>query len=206
MFNYKLYTDLELLPIWNWSKCVKENDVRYLLRLDDYNKLPSINKFAHRDLIRIYSKLFNQFDIKQNQIIKAKKKVLIRIIDIILDIVRTSKDVEKIRKASTILRALMIDSTHDEFIWNVDFVETADQKQLLTQLAIDVKKYNEKVKKQGERKQQTLSEQIARISSGLGVNIDAKTCSVNQFMAFSKEYATKVNLTNRKVNLYGQQD
>jgi len=200
MLTYKFHTTLDLIPIWNWNKCVKANDVRYLLQLKDYNKLPKINKFVHRDLIRIYAKLFNQFDIKQNQVIKAKKNVLIRIIDIILDIVKTSKDVEKIRKASTILRALMVDSTHEEFIWNVDFVESADQKQLLTHLAIEVKKYNEKVKKQGERKQQTLDEQIARISSGLGVNIDAKTCSVNQFMAFSKEYATKVNMANKKVN------
>ena len=94
----------------------------------------------------------------------------------------------------------MIDPTHEEFIWNVEFTETTDQKQLLTQLAVEVKRYNEKVQKLKVRKQQSLEEQVARITSGLGVNIDAKTCSVNQFLAYSKEYTTKVNLSNKTVN------
>lgn len=200
MLRYSIHNSLNSLPIYQWDQCVKKNDTRYLLKLKDYDRLPNVNKYLQRDLIRVYADLLSQFEIKQSPIIKAKKRVLVRIIDIILNIVSTSKDVEKIKKASLILRALMVDSSHEEFIWNVDFVETADQKQLLTQLAVEVKRYNEKVKKQGARKQQSLFEQIARITSGLGVNIDARTCSVSQFLAYTAEYTTKVNQHNKIVN------
>lgn len=170
------------------------------MKLKDYDKLPYLNKYLQRDLIRVYAKLLSEFEVSKSPVIKAKKRVLVRIIDVILNIVSTSKDVEKIKTASLILRALMIDSSHEEFIWNVDFVETSDQKQLLTQLAVEVKKYNDKVKKQGERKQQTLLEQKVRIEQVLGVQIDVKKCSVAEYMVYSREAVSKINTHNKQVN------
>ena len=123
---------MSLLPIWNWDRVVETNDVRYLMILDDYNKLPNVHKYAKRDLMVCYADMVKQFDVSNNAVIKAKKRVMVRVIDIILEIVNTSKDINKIRLASTILRGLLIDSSQESFLWNVDFLETPDQKQLLT--------------------------------------------------------------------------
>ena len=176
------------------------NDLRYLLQLKSYSKLPYMHKYLRRDLAYNYSQLVKHFDITNSPIVRAKKQVLVRIIDIILDIVRTSKDVEKIGIASTILRALMIDPNNEDFLWNVDFLETTDQKSMLTHLSIEIKKYNEKVKQQVNRKKQTLEQQIAKIETGLGVHIDSRKCSVLQYLAYSKEYAAKYNLLQRQLN------
>ena len=102
MLRYRFYTTLDDIPIYNWDKCNITNDVRYLLKLKDYSKLPNIHKYAHNDLIRNYSELVKQFDVSSSPVIKAKKKVMVRIIDIIIAVVQTSKDVEKIKKASKI--------------------------------------------------------------------------------------------------------
>lgn len=191
---------MSLLPIWNWDRVVETNDVRYLMILDDYNKLPNVHKYAKRDLMVCYADMVKQFDVSNNAVIKAKKRVMVRVIDIILEIVNTSKDINKIRLASTILRGLLIDSSQESFLWNVDFLETPDQKQLLTHLAIEIKKYNAKVATYKKREKQSLEAQVARINSGLGVNIDPHKCSVLQYLAYSKEYAAKYNLLQRQLN------
>jgi hypothetical protein len=41
--RYKgFYKSIDTCPLWNWAKVVKSGDVRYLLRLEDYDELPAV--------------------------------------------------------------------------------------------------------------------------------------------------------------------
>lgn len=39
---YRLYKHIELLPLFNWIQVLKNNDLRYLIVLEDYNELPKV--------------------------------------------------------------------------------------------------------------------------------------------------------------------
>lgn len=196
--KYNIYQSLESLPMWNFDKIQHKNDLRYMLDLKTYDKLPKINKYLARDLAHHYKKLIESYNSELTNVQKAKQKVVSQVIEMVLEIVRSSKDVEKMRQASVILRALMIDPDHEDFLWNVDFTETPTQKQLLTRISVAIRRYNDKKKLTENRKKQDLYEQTARIETILGVNIDLKSCSVRLYQAYAKEAISKVNVTNQK--------
>ena len=59
----KYYRTIEDLPIWNFVKINETNDVRYMLKLDDYYDLPK-NKIDVDLLIDTYSKIANDLFLK----------------------------------------------------------------------------------------------------------------------------------------------
>ena len=194
MLRYKLYRNLEELPIFNWFKVQSENDVRFLLDLKSYSKLPTISKYLQRDLIIIYKNMVGSLKAK-SRLITAKHNIIELLIKLVLDIAANSKDAKKIEKASTIIRALMIDPNHPELLKNVDFLETPEQRSVLTFIHIAIKKYQDKLSLVEINKKQTLYDQVAIIESGLnGINIDVHKCSVNQYMAYSKQLRIQNNV------------
>ena len=54
----KYYRTIEDLPIWNFNKVSETNDVRYLLKLDDYYTLPK--KAPYEELIKIYEDIYTE--------------------------------------------------------------------------------------------------------------------------------------------------
>jgi len=40
----KFYRSIDTLPIWNYDKWLNSDDARYLLKIDDYDQLPEVNK------------------------------------------------------------------------------------------------------------------------------------------------------------------
>ena len=192
-YKYKIYRDLSELPIINWEAVQDSNDLRHLLILDSYVALPDIHKYLHRDLQRIYARMVERYPKQENRIIKYKKKVIELLIDLVLDITRNSNDVDKLCKASKVLRALMIDSSHEKFLWDVDFTETPEQKSMLTELSIAVKKYNNQVERIKSAPKRNIYEQTTEMETVLGIKIDIKTTSVLQYLAYIKT-------TNKKIN------
>lgn len=190
MLSY--YQHIDSLPIWNFDKIQSENELRYLLKLPDYDDLPNVNKRLSALMVYHYARIVGQF---KAPLIKLKKDVLKTISDLVIDIAENSRDMDKIGNASKILRALMIDPTKEEILWKVNFTETPEQRQKLTFIGIALKNHNEKITGKKDKKPVNLYEQQVRIESILGVNIDVHKCTVKQFMVYSNEARSKVNLS-----------
>lgn len=200
LLNPKIYRSFEQLPIWNFDKLQSENDFRYLLQLNDYGKLPKINKYIEVDLLKTYHQLIKTHDTKRNTLLEAKKQVITLLVDLVLLVAKTSKEIDKIKKASTVLRALMIAPDNEQFLWNVDFTETPEQRQLLTQISVAIKKYNDKVRRVNSGKKQTLYEQVALIESELGVTIDVMKTPVRMYQAYVERLNDKARVNMKNVN------
>ncbi len=196
MLSHKIYDTLETLPIFNFDKVQQTQDLRWLLHKPNAR----MNKHLQRDLMRIYVDLIAKYQTGKNRVLEAKKVVISLLVELVLDVARNSKDVDKLKKASIILRALMIDSTHEEFLWNVDFTETPEQRGLLTELSIAIKKYNDQVRKAKDITKQTIYDQLSNIESVLGIKIDIYTCPVVQWQSYVKTVNTKVNAQTKHVN------
>ncbi len=94
----------------------------------------------------------------------------------------------------------MIDSTHDEFLWNIDFTETPEQRGLLTRISIEIKKYNDLISKAKSRPKQTIHDQLANLETILGISIDIYKCPVVQWQSYVKTANTKVNINSKNIN------
>lgn len=62
---YKAYTSNDYLPIWNFFQVLKTNDYRFLLKLNDYEKLPNIRFSLAKSWNKIYSEFLNKTDNQQ---------------------------------------------------------------------------------------------------------------------------------------------
>ena len=187
----KLYKTLDTIPIWNFDKVLTENDIRYLLKLKDYEKLPKIGPLTQVKLLRAYTDLMNAYQKGTNKILISKRRCLRAISNLVIEISRTSKNSEKIKTASLLLRGLMIDLSKEEFINNVDWLETHEQKSLLTHIKIELRKYKTQKEKLDNLKTYTIYEQVARIESVLGIKIDMYNCNVEQYQAYINEANNK---------------
>lgn len=57
--NIRPYRSLEELPIWNWDRA-KQGDLRYILKLDDYDTLPDV-EVRPEDWERLEQEFFDKF-------------------------------------------------------------------------------------------------------------------------------------------------
>jgi hypothetical protein len=166
-----------------------------LLILDSYHHLPEIKDKERIILSACYYELLLQFENLQLPLIELKRKLIVRIIDMVIEIVRTSKDVHKIEIASTVLRALMVTSDPDpEWLYKVDFTDQPSQKQLLSRLAVEIKRYNAGKKNMSSSTPVDIYEQAAQLEQLLGIQIDVMKCSVLKFMAYQKQAQKKIKL------------
>src|SRR6056297_546611 len=46
----KFYRSIDTLPIWNYDKWLNSDDARYLLKIEDYDQLPEVNKKTLSDI------------------------------------------------------------------------------------------------------------------------------------------------------------
>lgn len=190
MRRYSLYRNLDELPIYNWDKIQQNNDLRYILELKSYAILPKISKFLERDLLRIYKSMVGSLDAK-SRMLSAKLAVVELLVKLTLNIATNSKDPDKIDKASTVIRALMIDPSQIKLLTTVNFTETPEQRSEITFIMVAINKYIKHKDANDRAKKQSLFEQVAAIESSLGVNIDVNKCSVNQFLAYIKQLKIK---------------
>lgn len=193
MLKARYYETLEDLPIYNWHRLHKDNDLKWLLRQPVRFMTPTT---VHKLNVH-YRDLNYQFEHLNLTVLKAKRDVIVNIIDLILDISKNSKDIEKIAKASTILQALII--TPDpvmDWLFDVKFTETPNQKHLLTGIAVKIERYN-KQKEQHQDNPQSLNEKVVQIETLLHVNIDVKTCSVALFAEYERQAVALIRQQQR---------
>ena len=124
------YNSLDELPIWNYYMMGEKDDLRYLLRLDSYGDLPKMKDRLKMQLAYLYYQLMESSDLPESHLSKLKRQVILAINELVIDIATNSQDIEKIEKASILLRGLMIDSEPKIEWLHVDWHETAKQKQL----------------------------------------------------------------------------
>lgn len=57
----KTYDNLNDLPIWHFYQVLEHTDTRYLLILDDYNKLPNINAKKQAELAFLWAEFDTEY-------------------------------------------------------------------------------------------------------------------------------------------------
>ncbi len=186
----KFYKSLDTLPIWNWYQIHKTGDFRYLLKTD-YDKLPSIPNLLNIELAKTYQNLMYDFETINAPLLKQKRNIAVKIISLVIEIMTEGKDFSKIEKANTILSALLItDNPNIDWLYDVDFTDSAKQKDLLTHLAIEIKKYD--VQKESKTEPQTLTDKTVKIEITLGIVIDIYTCSVLKYDSYERAAIEKI--------------
>ena len=182
------FDSLDELPVYNWSMLHKTDQLEWLCR----DRSRTLTRVEVTKLNSVYVDMVYQFTNVNRDVLVAKRDIIIKIIDLILEIAGNSKDIDKMQKASLILRALIV--TPDPlstWLFDVDFTETSQQKNLLTEIAIKIEKYNRK-KQRLEDHPQSLNEKVVKIETLLGVHIDPKVCSVALFTEYEKQAINKI--------------
>lgn len=196
--KFKYYKSLDTLPIWNWYKVHKTNDLKYMLIIDNYDEVVKLSSHKVKLLQTVYQDLLYSFETINAPLLEQKKKIVLRIIDLIIEIMSTGLDIGKVEKAGTILSAMLImNDPNIDWLYKVDFTDSSKQKDFITKLAIEIKKYDEQKSQQKTFKEQSLYEKTSKIMSILGVTIDIKTCPVILYQAHEAEAREKVTQSLR---------
>ena len=191
--GYDYFKSLDDIPIWNWYKLHETNDLKYLLKIQDYTKKIVVSSYFKALLKAQYQSLIYQFEQMDLTLARLKRDYVVKLLELIQRIAKTSLDYEKVGKAFTIIQGLLVsDEPQTDWLFNVDFTETTDQRSYLTEVAIAVKKYNEEVNGNKRVKKQTLYEKTVKIETILGVKIDVKTCSVLMYSEYEREAVNRI--------------
>jgi len=191
--GYDYFKSLDDIPIWNWYKLHETNDLKYLLKIPDYTKKIVVSSYFKALLKSQYQSLIYQFEKMDLTLAKLKRDYVVKLLELIQKIAKESLDYEKVGKAFTIIQGLLVsDEPQTDWLFNVNFTETPDQKSYLTEVAIAVKKYNAEVNGNKRVKKQTLYEKTVKIETILGVKIDVKTCSVLMYSEYEREAVNRI--------------
>jgi hypothetical protein len=77
----KYFTGIDTLPLYNYSKVSEDNDLRYLLILQDYFELPVISEKEMQQLFEVWEKIndeiidFNGINIEYKAILRMQKSI-----------------------------------------------------------------------------------------------------------------------------------
>lgn len=185
------YESLDDMTIWEWEQLHKNNDWTYLMKKGkpDY-RAPAI-----------YKDLLSQFEYLSAPVLRAKKKILLEVIDLVINIAENSQDLEKLYNASRILNAIIISGEHSDWLFTVDFTETPEQRGMLTNIAVAIKNHERiKESRQSDDKPQSLNQKIVAMEQLLGVKIDPRVTSVLLFATYEKSALDKIRSQNRNIN------
>ena len=165
--------------------------MRWLINAENPTDI-KINIIQSNNLQRIYNDLISQFQGLDLPLLRKKIDIAIKVIDFVLASDKTT-DPERLRNASTIMRALIASPDPDmDWLYKVDIAETREQKFIITDLAIRIKNYNKTKKKEENKEVTSLEKKTSRLSNILGFYIDIKKTSVLQYLAFQDEAHEKV--------------
>lgn len=96
--SIRLYRSIDTLPIWNYDRVIKTGDLRYLMKLVDYDDLPIVD--IHRShWERIQTEVFEKVgmgDASREQMDKVYRKMMLDLDEMILD-----KDSPKLSRVKT---------------------------------------------------------------------------------------------------------
>lgn len=60
ILEQNIYNSIRTLPLFNYIEAVENSDLRYLIVLQNYNKLPTINERIQQDLQAVYEEIKGQ--------------------------------------------------------------------------------------------------------------------------------------------------
>ena len=186
--SLKYYSRLDSLPVYNWEMLHVENNVRWLLH-DFDSKLTDTQTIM---LQGAYRDLLGQFGILDLPLLKLRARLSARVIELMLEILNTSKDFDKIQKARDILIGIAVSDNPDASWLTVDFTDTSKQKGMKTRIAVEIAKLNEKQEQLEDLPKVDIFEKASILMDALGITIDVKVCSVLQFRAHQKTYQRKL--------------
>ena len=186
MRSMKTYASLDEFPIYNYMKLQHEDDLRYLYKLDSYAMLPKVSVRQKLTLARTYAKMMEDADLKESIVTRAKRDVVFAVNKIAVEVIETSKDIEKIDQALTLLRGLMIDTEPKTEWLNLSWRETPRQRQLCSIAEVKIRRYLELKKMMQDAGDYDLFEEVAAIETMLGVSINVHRCPVKQYFAYQK--------------------
>lgn len=190
----KYYKRLADISIYRWDMLHKEDNVRWLLKGDNSEKDLSVVQYNILNVA--YKELLFQFDNLELPLLKKKCQIAIKVIDFVLESLNT-EDIDTLEKASIIMRGLLTSNDPDiSWLYSTNIAETADQRMILTELAVAIQDYNSQKEKEKDGPKLSLQDRAARISSITGVKIDIKKDSVLDFIAYQKEANDKIKLSN----------
>ena len=196
MFSYpKIYDSLETLPIYNWDKVQVTNDLRWLLHKPEVR----VSKYLQQHLARVYIDLIGKYQTGKNRLIEAKKAVAVLLIDLVLEVAKSDNE-KKIMIASTIIQAVLIDSTQEQILHDANFADTPEEKLIITQITVAIRKYKDQIDKLKRVKKQTIYDQLANVEAILGVKINIYKCPVRQWQSYISTVNVKVNAQTKGLN------
>jgi hypothetical protein len=194
--EFDLYQDLDTLPIWNWYKLHKANDLKYLLKMDNYSRKVQITQREKELLEEHYKALIYSFEKIDLSILEAQRDYQVMIMELIIKINQESKDAAKLDKAFTILNGVMLsDEPVSRWLYEVDYIEIPEHKKDITRIAVAVERYN--AMKKRPHSEQTLNEKVVMLERILSVKIDPKVCPVSLFQEYERQAVEKVNSENK---------
>lgn len=194
---YKFHRSLETLPIWNWHQLHKHNDVKYLLQVNDFEGI-ELTKDFKKTLQGFADEMVYEFDDLNLGLIIAQRDYKIKLLELIADIAKNSKDPEKLDLAFHIIINLAVTEDPDvNWLWEQSFTDTASQRAMLTEASIAIMRYKDKRPK-GE--EQSLIEKATRVEVILGIPpIDLMVCPVLKFKEYEKQAIEKINARNKSL-------
>lgn len=199
--KYHTFRNLDYIPIWNYNQASK--DLRYVLKLKDYDELPNYPKNLYPKLEEAYFNLLDQFMECVNsseamyteelsseiEILKCKYQVINTWIRLAyLDIERREYHIKEIEKYGYNIDRENLETS----------LEAAHNKNklVLNKIGIKTNDYLE-LKKMSNNKKQTFDEVFAIVQRGLGIKLDAKKLSAKEWVVIQNDYINSFPKKNK---------
>ena len=194
--QFDLYLDLDTLPIWNWYQLHRTNDLKYLLKMDNYTQKVQITREEKQSLQDHYRNLIYSFEKIDLTLLELQRDYQLRILSLIIDICQNSKDADKLDKAFLVMKGLLIsEEPVSRWLYEVDYIEDPGDRRKITPIALAIERYN--AMKNRPHSEQTLNEKVVMIERILSVKVDPKTCPVSLFQEYERQAVEKVNMENK---------
>jgi len=106
----EIYKTIAELPIWNFWEVVEKNELRYLLKLKDYEQLPECTEEQLHELYELWSELdyqyFEYFGIEDKYLnrLKLEKSIIMLEIDVALG--KNTLSIVRLRQQKRVLAEL----------------------------------------------------------------------------------------------------
>ena len=154
------YESLDDISIWAWEQVHKRNSFKYLCKQGEPDERA----------LQVYRGLLYSFEKVSAPLLKLKRDILVKVIDLLINIVQNNKDPKDLDDAKMVLQAIALTGEHHEWLFEKDFAKTGDQKIMLSQLALLVKRHETFSGKMKEHPQ-SLNEKIVTIESKFLVSL-----------------------------------
>jgi len=100
----KTYSEIDALPLFNYSKVSENNDLRYLLVLSDYFELPEISEKEYKELFEVWERIndevidFNGVNAEYKAILRMQKSIALLKVEMIITGDKSIENIIKLKE------------------------------------------------------------------------------------------------------------